>query len=202
MSNQKPIRGSLFGGFNKKDVAGYIEELSRKSGEYRTENEQLKERCVELESCRQELENLRGQFDTVLAQYEEAKAELEQLRADKAQLADINASLASELAAAKEDAAVYQAAKERLAALEIEASRRSLEAEREARISAAKILNDAGNSVVEVQSALEGIRRDALRMKETLRSQLSSLENSIDDLTALSRSKQEFLGKYTQTSDN
>lgn len=202
MSDQKPIRGSLFGGFNKKDVAGYIEELSRKSGEYKTENEQLKERCFELESCQQDLESLRSQLDAVLAQFEDAKAELEHLRAEKTQLEEQNASLVSELEVAKEDAAVYQAAKERLAALEIEASRRSLETEREARLSAAKILIDAGNSVVEVQSALEGIRRDALRMKATIHSQLSSLESSIDDLTALSRSKHEFLGKYTRTSDN
>lgn len=199
MSNQKPIRGSLFGGFNKKDVAGYIEELSRKSGEYRTENEQLKERCTELEACLQELESLQADFDAMLAQLEEANAELEELRADKSRLEEENASLSAELASAKAEYEVYNTAKERLAALEVEASRRSLELERSAKSNAEKIRSDAVDSVVEMQAALESIRRDTMRMKDNLRAQITGLESSIDDLAALSRSKQEFLGKYTRS---
>lgn len=198
MSNQKPIRASLFGGFNKKDVAGYIEELSKKSGEYKAESEQLRERCSELETYQQELDSLQSDFDTVTAQLEEANAELEQLRAEKARLEDENASLSAALAAAKEDAEVYNAAKERLAALEVEASRRSLELERDAKSAADKILSDAGDSVVELQASLESIRRDAVRMKDNLRAQLTGLESSLDDLAALSRSKREFLNKYSR----
>ena len=198
MSEKKPIRGSIFGGFNKKDVAGYIEEISKRSGEYQAENEQLKERCFELESYQQEFEGLQRDFDTMLAQLEEANSELEQLRSDNTRLETENASLSAQLAAAKEDAEVYNAAKERLAALEVEASRRSLELERSAKANADKILCDAGSCVAEIQASLESIRRDALRMKDNLAGQLASIESGIDDLAALSQSKQEFLRKYTQ----
>jgi len=185
MSKQKPIRGTLFGGFNKKDVAAYIEELSANSNKYKDENEKLRE-------CRGSKEAL----DALQREHDVLTAELEQLKADNARLEDENATLTSELKALKSDIEAYKAAREQLVSLELDANRRAVEIERGARTNADKTLREAGEYVTELQASLDTICRDALRMKENLRAQICGLESSIDDLTTLSRSKHEFLGKY------
>lgn len=197
MSNQKPIRGTLFGGFNKKDVAGYIEELSKKSGEYKAESEQLRERCDELETYRLTIDELQDDFDHARKELDDANAEIEQLKADKARLEEENSTLSAELAAIKADIEAYKAAREQLVTLELDANRRAVELERDAKATADRILAEARDSIIGLQDSLESIRRDALRMKDGLHAQMAGIESSIDDLAALSRSKQEFLGKYT-----
>ena len=197
MSNQKPIRGTLFGGFNKKDVAGYIEELSKKSGEYKAESEQLRERCDELETYRLTIDELQDDFDHARKELDDANAEIEQLKADKARLEEENSTLSAELAAIKADIEAYNAAREQLVTLELDANRRAVELERDAKAAADRILAEARDSIIGLQDSLESIRRDALRMKDGLHAQMAGIESSIDDLAALSRSKQEFLGKYT-----
>ncbi len=204
MSEQKPIRGSLFGGFNKKDVAGYVEELSKKSAELRAENEQLHARCEELEDCRSrlnaclnEFNALREEFDSAMAQIDTLNTELAQLREEKEMLTQENSELKASLTSLNNDVEVYHAAKERLAALEIESSRRSLEIERSAKLNAASTINAAKARAEEMQAALENLRRDSIRMKDSLRAQLTGLESSLDDIATLSSGKKEFLGKYT-----
>lgn len=197
MSNQKPIRGTLFGGFNKKDVAGYIEELSKKSGEYKAESEQLRERCDELETYRLTIDELQDDFDHARQALDDANAEIEQLKADNARLEEENSTLSAELAAIKADIEAYKAAREQLVTLELDANRRAVELERDAKAAADRILAEARDSIIGLQDSLESIRRDALRMKDGLHAQMAGIESSIDDLAALSRSKQEFLGKYT-----
>ena len=200
MKNEKPMRGTLFGGFNKKDVAAYIEELSTRSAEYKAENDRLWECSDECESVKQTLAELRQEHDSMLAEFEAAKAELEELRAEKARLEEENAALSAELSSARENAEVFNAAKERLAALEVESSRRSIELERDAKANADRILSEVEENVSELRAALLSLYRDTLRMKEGLHGQLAGLESSIDDLAALSQSKQEYLGKFTRVS--
>ena len=198
MSNQKPIRGTLFGGFNKKDVAGYIEELSKKSGEYKAESEQLRERCDELETYSQTIGELQDCFDNTKRELDDAYAEIEQLKAEIARLKDENTALSSELESIKTDAETYKVAREQLVTLELDANRRAVELERDAKANADRVLAEARDSVIGLQSSLESIRRDALRMKDSLHAQITGIESSIDDLAALSRSKQEYLNQYTK----
>ena len=185
MSSERPIRGALFGGFNKKDVAAYIEEMSRRTVEYKAENDRLRENSYVVD----EYAALREEHQALIEK-------LEQLKAENSRLADENAALTTELATVKADTEAYKAAREQLVALELDANRRAIELERTAKSKADTIHNDAGKSVIELQSSLESIRRDALRMKENLHAQITGIESSIDDLAALSRSKQDFLGKY------
>ncbi len=185
MSNQKPIRGALFGGFNKKDVAAYIEEISKRSNEYKDENDRLRESSYAKEA----LEALQADFDALTADLEDLRAENERLREE-------NAAAAAELKSLRADAEAYKAAREQLVALELDANRRAIELEREAKVNADRIIADAGRSAAELRAALDSIRRDALRMKEGLHAQMTGIESSIDDLAALSRSKQEYLGKF------
>ncbi len=201
MSKQKPIRGALFGGFNKKDVAGYIEELSKKSGEYKAESEQLRERCDELENDKLALDELQDDFDNAKRELDDAYTEIEQLKADNTRLQEENAALSAELESIKADMEAYKIAREQLVTLELDANRRAVELERDAKTTADRILAEARDSVIGLQDSLESIRRDALRMKDGLHAQMTGIESSIDDLAALSRSKQEFLGKYTKRED-
>lgn len=191
MSEKKPIRASLFGGFNKKDVAGYIEDISKRYVDTLNENEQLRSRCEELEKNMQSREELLEELD--------AKAkELDDISAENARLSEENAALAARVAELSENIDAYNAASERLAALEVEANRHAIELERNATASAEAIRADAGSSVAEIRAALESIRRDALRMKDGLYAQITGIASSLDDLAALSSSKQDYLGKYTK----
>lgn len=191
MSEKKPIRASLFGGFNKKDVAGYIEDISKRYVDTLNENEQLRSRCEELEKNMQSREELLEELD--------AKAkELDDISAENARLSEENAALAARVVELSENIDAYNAASERLAALEVEANRHAIELERNATASAEAIRADAGSSVAEIRAALESIRRDALRMKDGLYAQITGIASSIDDLAALSSSKQDYLGKYTK----
>ena len=185
MSNEKPIRGALFGGFNKKDVAAYIEEMSRRTNEYKAENERLLENSYVVDA-----------YASLQEEHEALAAELEALKAENTRLAEENAALAAELESIKADSEAYKAAREQLVALELDANRRAIELERTAKAKADSILGTGGESVAELQATMESIRRDALRMKENLHAQITGIESSIDDLAAFSRSKQEFLGKY------
>lgn len=185
MSNEKPIRGTLFGGFNKKDVAAYIEEVSRRTNEYKAENDRLLENSYVVDA-----------YASLQVEHEALIAELSQLKAENTRLAEEKTALAAELDAIKADTEAYKAAREHLVALELDANRRAIELERSAKEKADRMLKDAGENAAEFQATLESIRRDALRMKENLHAQMTGIESSIDDLAALSRSKQEFLGKY------
>lgn len=191
MSDKKPIRGSLFGGFNKKDVADYIEDISKRYTDVLNENEQLRSRCEELEKYMQSNKELQDELDL-------KTIELDDVATENNRLAEENAALAARVAELNEDIGAYNAAKERLAALEVEASRRAIELQREANNAADAIRSDASTAVAEIRAALESIRRDALRMKDGLYAQITGIASSLDDLAALSSSKQDYLSKYTK----
>ena len=61
---------------------------------------------------------------------------------------------------------------------------------------AGEIEADGQRAVSDISSSLENVRRETLRMKDRLRSQLIALEASVEDLSALSRDKQEYLRRY------
>lgn len=196
MDTKNPIRGCVFGGFNRKDVAGYIEELVRKSNEYKAECDTLRERCSSLEAEQSGYEQLRPDYEALAAELEALRSAQAELSAENQRLSEENAMLRAELSDAQENAEVYHAAKERLAALEVEASKRSIILEREAKRDAEETARRSSETVEEVQASLDAVRREALRMKDRFRCQLSSIEQSLDELSALTQSKQEFLNKY------
>ena len=162
--DNNPIRSTAFGGFRKKDVAAYIEELSRNAAGERGECERLRERCARLEEQLAEYERLRPEQEALSARADELREENERLSAEVARLEEENAALAETAEAARRDAEVYQAAREHLAALEIESARRSTEIEREAKRKADEITRKSAEGVLELQMALDALRKETQRI--------------------------------------
>lgn len=187
MNEQSPIRASFFGGFNRKDVSEYIEKIAQKSAEYQAENEKLHERCRELEDYRQK--------------YNHLSSECEALKAENAHLLATNTTLTDELSSARENIDAFNIAKDRLASLELEASRRALELEKEAKLRAEKILSDAGSCVAEIQASIESINRDALLVKQAFAANVDAVGLKIDELVSSSRDRQVFLSSLISTEE-
>ncbi len=193
MDNTNPLRGSLFGGFNKKDVAAYIEEMAKTNAANLEETEALRARCLEMEEQLGRLEAMREERDSARAAGDELTAQLKSLQQSMARLEEENRTLRRELAEAKASSEAYEQAKERLAAMEVDWAKRAGEIEKEARGKADEIGKHSQEAVNEVNFSLENIRRETLRMKDRLRSQIIALETSVDDFSTLARGKQEYL---------
>lgn len=73
---QYAIKSVAFGGFDKKDVARYIEQLSQESGNLREERNTLQER---LEQAEQEMAALREQLQELTAEKERLETETQRL---------------------------------------------------------------------------------------------------------------------------
>ena len=193
MDNTNPLRGSLFGGFNKKDVAAYIEEMAKTNAANLEETEALRARCLEMEEQLGRLEAMREERDSARAAGDELTEQLKSLQQSMARLEEENRTLRRELEEAKASSEAYEQAKERLAAMEVDSAKRAGEIEKEARGKADAIGKHSREAVNEVNFSLENIRRETLRMKDRLRSQIIALETSVDDFSTLARGKQEYL---------
>ena len=193
MDNTNPLRGSLFGGFNKKDVAAYIEEMAKTNAANLEETEALRARCLEMEEQLGRLEAMREERDNARAASDKLTAQLKRLQQSMAKLEADNQALRRELTEARASSDAYEQAKERLAALEVDSAKRAGEIEKEARGRANEIEKHSREAVDEVNFSLENIRRETLRMKDRLRSQIIALETSVDDFSTLARGKQEYL---------
>ena len=193
MDNTNPLRGSLFGGFNKKDVAAYIEEMAKTNAANLEETEALRARCLEMEEQLGRLEAMREERDSARAAGDELTEQLKSLQQSMARLEEENRTLRRELEEAKASSEAYEQAKERLAAMEVDSAKRAGEIEKEARGKADEIGKHSREAVNEVNFSLENIRRETLRMKDRLRSQIIALETSVDDFSTLARGKQEYL---------
>ena len=196
MDNTNPLRGSFFGGFNKKDVAAYIEEMAKTNAANSEEIEALRARCLEMEEQLSSLEALREERDSAVARVEELTRQVEELQQSTADLTAEKLRLEEELTEAKESSVAYEQAKERLASLEIDSAKRAGEIEKEARQKAEAIEKDSQAAITEVNSSLENVRREMLRMKDRLRSQIIALETSVEDFSTLARGKQEYLSRH------
>jgi chromosome segregation ATPase len=142
------------------------------------------------------LEAMREERDKARAAADEMSAQMKDLQHSAAELQAENLRLRGELEEARASAAAYEQAKERLAALEIESAKRAGEVEQEARKKAEAVEKESQAAVSEVNFSLENIRRETLRMKDRLRSQIIALEASVDDFSTLARGKQEYLSRF------
>ena len=196
MDATNPLRGSIFGGFNRKDVAAYVEELAKNNAANKEETEALRKRCLELEEQVGNLEAMREAQNSASAQVDELTAQVEKLQQEKLSLEEENRLLQAELEEARQSANAYEQVTERLAAMEIDSAKHAEEIEKAAWDKAGEIEADGQRAVSDISSSLENVRRETLRMKDRLRSQLIALEASVEDLSALSRDKQEYLRRY------
>ena len=119
---QYAIKSVAFGGFDKEDVARYIEKLSK-------EAEQSRE---ELETLRRQAEQLTQEKDAMQAQLTALREEKERLAAERDRLAGFEAeaaALKTQLETLRPDAEAHAMLRDQVGTIECEARRRAAELE-------------------------------------------------------------------------
>ena len=116
------IRSVAFGGFDKEDVARYIEQLSQETEKLREERDALQEKADCLEK---EADELRTQVQELTKAREELSAEMARL----APLEKENAQLKEQVEALRPDAEAHVMLRGQVGAIECEARQRAAELE-------------------------------------------------------------------------
>ena len=116
------IRSVAFGGFDKEDVARYIEQLSQETEKLREERDALQEKADCLEK---EADELRTQVQELTKAREELSAEMARL----APLEKENAQLKEQVEALRPDAEAHVMLRDQVGAIECEARQRAAELE-------------------------------------------------------------------------
>ena len=119
---QYAIKSVAFGGFDKEDVARYIEQISQESGKLREERDVLQER---LDQAEQEAAALRDQLQALTETKERLEAENQRLAPMEAE----NAQLKEEVEALRPDAEAHVMLREQVGTIECEARQRAAELE-------------------------------------------------------------------------
>ena len=119
---QYAIKSVAFGGFDKEDVARYIEQLSQESGKLREERDALQER---LNQAEREIAELRDQLQTLTEAKEHLEAENQRLAPMEVE----SARLKEELEALRPDAEAHVMLREQVGTIECEARQRAAELE-------------------------------------------------------------------------
>jgi len=119
---QYAIKSVAFGGFDKEDVARYIEQISQESGKLREERDVLHER---LEQAEQEMAALRDQLQALTEAKERLEAENQRLAPMEAE----NARLKEDVEALRPDAEAHVMLREQVGTIECEARQRAAELE-------------------------------------------------------------------------
>ena len=123
--DQFPIKRVTFGGFDKQDVARYVEQMAHEKQQLQEENESLRS---QLEAAKQEADTLLMQLQSVAShaqQLESRVSELETVQTEAEQLRGDVQTLQSEAASLRGDAETYRQAREHLGTLELEAQKRA-----------------------------------------------------------------------------
>ena len=120
--DRSAIRSVAFGGFDKEDVARYIEQLSQETEKLREERDALQEKADCLEK---EADELRTQVQELTKAREELSAEMARL----APLEKENAQLKEQVEALRPDAEAHVKQRGQVGAIECEARQRAAELE-------------------------------------------------------------------------
>lgn len=225
MSAERKFRSAI-NGFNRQDVATYIEAASARAAATKAEKEKLQTRCTRLEAALDasersaaeaaaRCEELEAQLAALQDDFDSTRRELEDVRSEKELLASVSVSgeellsmrkaleEAREKLARKEEeladclakAVEYDAVKDRVASLELSASRRAVEIERSAEEHAAQVLQNARQADAAAQQAREAaalhfrsqlgkLSRDSRFSASLLTKELSQLTESLGRLAA------------------
>lgn len=172
----KKFRSSLFGGFNRDDVVKYIEKSSEKTAEYRADS-------IKYHDLLASNRELQASYDELKAQYEALSSEAEGLRASLAEKEAELAALTARYNEAQTAADEYATTKERLAAIEVNATRRAVEIERAAEEKAAGVAEKCSEGLARLKSEYVSASQDA---ESTAAHLLSEVERISGRLTSLS----------------
>lgn len=186
MSDFSKFRGSL-GGFNRTDVADYIEKLCL------THAAELKERSRRAEELQTQLEETRAQLRETEADRDRLQDQLQEVRAQLQEAQDaLEAATAPEPepeepeeAEAPEEAPDYPS-------LELEAYRRAEATERLAARRAEQLSRQMQEFVAHISQRYAETGEEIAALSEDMRSDLQRLQDSLSDLESL----------FTETTDH
>ncbi len=192
MSDFSKFRGSL-GGFNRTDVADYIEKLclthaaelkerSRRAEELQTQLEETRAQLRETEADR---DRLQDQLQEARDQLQEAQDALEAATAPEPEPEEPEEPEESEVAEAPEEAPDYPS-------LELEAYRRAEATERLAARRAEQLSRQMQEFVAHISQRYAETGEEIAALSEDMRSDLQRLQDSLSDLESL----------FTETTDH
>lgn len=206
MSAENRFRGRLFGGFNRQDVVNYLEKSALLTSEYKASKEALEDRCDELS---RQLEDEKARNEALVAANSHAEEEISGLRqrissleAEIRILNDAAASKDSEIEALKnrlnecgKTISSYESSKDRIAILELNATRRAVNIEKAAEEKAENISRKCLEFVNALKLEYEKILEDTESTAAHIRGEMDRLGNNLYDLTELLSEKSESLSK-------
>lgn len=166
---------SALGGFNREDVVNYIEYVNSKH------TRQLNQLAEELEELRRKLEATPDLSDDVAAltsQLEETSVREVQLQQENQKLLAANAALLAqveELKAKQADAAAAA-----VTTMELEAYRRAEQAERNAKLKAEQIYQQAVGTLAQATSQVDQAAGQFRQIAEQVNSQMTLLQQAVD----------------------
>lgn len=192
MSDFSKFRGSL-GGFNRTDVADYIEKLclthaaelkerSRRAEELQTQLEETRAQLRETEADR---DRLQDQLQEARDQLQEAQDALEAATAPEPEPEEPEEPEESEVVEAPEEAPDYPS-------LELEAYRRAEATERLAARRAEQLSRQMQEFVAHISQRYAETGEEIAALSEDMRSDLQRLQDSLSDLESL----------FTETTDH
>ncbi len=174
----KKFRSSLFGGFNRDDVVKYIEKASEKTAEYRADSIKYHDLLLSNNELQASYDTLREEHEALCAEAEELRAALSE---KEAELAALKEQLAEKQAVADE----YTATKERLAAIEIEATKRAVEIEHAAEEKAAEVAEKCSQGLAKLKSEYLSASEDAEATAAHLLSETERISGRLNSLSTM-----------------
>ena len=191
----RPIRGAVFGGFNRQDVLRCIEEMEQA---HQRELEELRASLTREEQARQELERTVAEqgakgaenqrLTKSLQQSETALAAAQQELARKsqrlAQLEKETAALRTQVERFRPSAEAYEAVKDRTAGIELDAHRRAQEIARRAEDRAAKLRADTRQWLDRLERGYDLLRTDMDATVSHTANELERVQHSLQGVAA------------------
>ncbi len=156
------FRGSVFGGFNRKDVINY---LTAAAAEHNRQLEQMNGQLAEMSAQRDEAQQRAKQAEQTLAdmtgQRDDCRRQAEQTAAAAGRLPELEAEveqLRRRIAELEPDAAAYAAIKDRAAGIELEAHQRAQGILNQAGVQADQVRQQTRQWVLQVRHEYDELR--------------------------------------------
>ena len=206
MGADNKLRGSLFGGFNRKDVVSYIENNAQMSNDYKASSEKWEARCTDLEMRLQEANaanesaaSAKSRVDEEIAglraHITELENEITELKASERIKSEELDSLKGRLSEYEEAVGFYERSKERIAQLELNASRRAVNIEKAAEEKASDLTKRCYDLIDALKSEYENICMDTESTAAHIKGEMDKLGTRLMNLSELLNSKVDTLSQ-------
>ncbi len=196
MNAENKLRGKIFGGFNRQDVVNYIERSARLTSEYKASKEALEARCDELaerleeeksqnEALKTDLSSAGEKTSELYSRIAELEKELASMRETVSSKDEEIDNLARRISSYDETIGAYETSKERIALLELNASRRAVNIEKEAENKAAILTQKCNELVNSLKTEYITVCNDAEATAAHITNEMEKLGAKLCDITEL-----------------